>query len=208
MLAKIDLRKELKHLYNPPKKEAVIVDVPPMSFLMIDGSGDPNTSPAFRAAMEALYSMSYTLKFAVKKRLGIDYTVMALEGLWWSGDLAAFDFALDKNRWQWTMMMMQPEMVTAALVEEARAEVEKKRNPPALAKLRFAPFHEGLSAQIMHVGPYSDEKPTIEKLHRFIRDSGYELAGKHHEIYLGDPNRSAPEKLKTVIRQPMRKQAP
>ncbi len=203
-MAKVDFKKELKHLYNPSPKEPVIVDVPKMNFLMIDGVGDPNTAQEYQDAVEALYSVSYTLKFMVKKgEAAVDYTVMPLEGLWWIDDMTQFSME-NKAIWKWTAMIMQPEYVTEVLVDVALREVERKKNPPAVSKIRFESLHEGLSAQIMHIGPYSAEGPTIEKLHNFIREKEYELRGKHHEIYLSDPRRSAPEKMKTVIRQPIR----
>jgi hypothetical protein len=201
-MKKVDLRKQYKHLYAPSAKAVGVVDVPPLNFLMIDGQGNPNTSPDFGAALEALYAMSYTLKFAVKLgKLAIDYPVMALEGLWWTDDLSRFSMD-EKDLWKWTAMMMQPEFVTRAMVEEARAQVARKKNPAALPKVRFEGFHEGSCAQIMHIGPFATEGPTIKRLHDFIEEGGHKLRGKHHEIYLSDPRRAAPEKVKTVIRQP------
>ncbi len=201
-MKKVDLRKQYKHLYAPSAKAAGVVDVPPLNFLMIDGQGNPNTSPDFGAALEALYAMSYTLKFAVKLgKLAIDYPVMALEGLWWTDDMSRFSMD-EKDLWKWTAMMMQPEFVTQAMVDEARAQVAKKKNPAALPKVRFEGFHEGSCAQIMHIGPFATEGPTIKRLHDFIEEGGHKLRGKHHEIYLSDPRRAAPEKMKTVIRQP------
>jgi hypothetical protein len=209
-LEKLDLRKQLKHLYNPPSKEVVEVDVPAMNFLLIDGKGDPNTALEYKEAVEALYGLSYTLKFASKKSLSIDYTVMPLEGLWWMEDMGErygdIDFTADKNRWLWTMLIMQPDAITPEMVEAARDELRRKKAPSALDKVRFERFHEGLSAQVMHFGPYSAEKPTIDRIHAYIAELG-ELTGKHHEIYLGDPRRTQPEKLRTIIRQPMRKRA-
>jgi len=202
-MAKIDFKKELKHLYNPSTKKVEIVDVPMMNFLLIDGSGDPNTAQEYKDAVEALFAVSYALKFMVKKGKGVDYGVLPLEGLWWTDDMTQFSME-NKDIWKWTSMIMQPEYVTEDLVSKALEQVEKKKNPPALSKIRFESFHEELSAQIMHIGPYSAEAPTIEKLHNFIRENGYELRGKHHEIYLSDPRRSAPDKLKTIIRQPMK----
>jgi hypothetical protein len=202
-MAKIDLKKELKHLYKPSAKEVVVVDVPEMDFLMIDGSGDPNTAQEYQDAVETLYAVSYALKFMVKKSAAaIDYAVMPLEGLWWTEDMR--EFSVDnKDIWKWTMMIMQPEYVTKELLEEALPQVEKKKNPPALSKIRFESYHEGLAVQIMHIGPFSAEGPTIERMHAFAKDSGYGLKGKHHEIYLSDPRRAAPEKMKTVLRQPV-----
>jgi hypothetical protein len=198
---KIDLRKDLKHLYSPSAKSPVEVQVPPLDFIMIDGRGAPEDSH-YREALEALYPLAYTLKFALKKERGLDYPVMPLEGLWWAEDMNAFANA-DREAWIWTAMIMQPDFVTQEDFESARAEVERKKgSSAALAVARLERFEEGRSAQIMHIGPYSAEGPTITKLHDFIEEQGGWLRGKHHEIYLGDPRRSAPEKLKTVIRQP------
>jgi hypothetical protein len=200
---KLDLKQDLKSFYNPPIKEAVTVDVPRFNFLMIDGTGNPNTAPEYVQAIEALYGVACTLKFSIKKgEMGIDYPVMPLEGLWWADDPS--DFGLGrKDDWQWTAMILQPDCVTQALVEQAVEQVREKKGLPALSKLRLEGFHEGLAAQIMYVGPYADEGPTIARLHQYVTDSGRRLTGKHHEIYLGDPRRAAPDKLKTIIRQPM-----
>ena len=201
-MKKIDHKKELKHLYGPSAKKVSVVDVPPMSFLMIDGQGDPNTSQAYQEAVSALYSVSYTLKFMIKKgEMAIDYKVMPLEGLWWTEDMSQFTMD-DKGAWKWTAMIMQPDFVTAEMVEAAKDRAQKKKGLAAISLIRFEALHEGRAAQIMHVGPYAEEPPTIEKLHEFIAAQGGTPSGKHHEIYLSDPNRTAPEKLKTVIRQP------
>ncbi len=202
-MEKIDFKKEFKHLYNPSSKEPAIVDVPEMNFLMVDGEGDPNTAQEYKDAVEALYSVSYALKFMIKKsEVAVDYGVMPLEGLWWADDMTQFSVE-NKDIWKWTSMIMQPKYATKELFNKATEQVEKKKNLPALLKIRFESFNEGLSAQIMHIGPYSVEGPTIERLHDFIKEKGYELRGKHHEIYLADPRRSAPEKMKTVLRQPV-----
>jgi hypothetical protein len=203
-MAKIDFKKELKHLYNPSKTAFSVVDVPAMHFLMIDGHGDPNTAPAYAEALEALYAVAYGLKFMVKRQEGLDYVVPPLEGLWWMEDMAEFSLET-KQEWDWTMMVMQPEWVTGTLVEEACTEVARKKSPVALPGLRFEPYHEGLAVQILYIGPYDEEAPTIARMHAFAEAEGYALRGKHHEIYLSDPRRTAPEKLKTVIRQPVRK---
>jgi hypothetical protein len=204
-MQKIDYKKELKHLYKPSGKKIGIVDVPQMNFLMIDGQGDPNTSQDYKDAIEALFSVSYTLKFRIKKgELAIDYGVMPLEGLWWVDDMTQFNID-DKSNWKWTAMIMQPEHVSADLVREAILQVEKKKGLSALSKLRFEAFTEGKAAQTLYTGPFSDEGPTIEALHQFIEEQGYQCSGKHHEIYLSDFRRTAPEKLKTVIRQPLQK---
>jgi hypothetical protein len=203
MVEKVDLRTELKHLYKPSAKEVTVVDVPEMSFLMVDGEGDPNTSEWYGQAVEALYAVSYALKFMVKKgESGVDYAVMPLEGLWWADDMSRFS-TTDKGAWKWTMMIVQPEeYVTETLFDEARQSTAKKKDLPALASMRFEAFQEGRAAQIMHKGPFAEEGPNIEKIHRFIQERGHERRGKHHEIYLGDPRRTAPERFKTVLRQP------
>ena len=203
MKTKIDLKREWKELYAPGR-EPVIVDVPELAFLMIDGRGDPNTAPEYRAAIEALYSVAYTIKFAIKRGpAALDYVVMPLEGLWWTPDMSRFSVE-DKSAWSWTAMMAQPDHVTEAIVGEAVAQAARKKPLPEAPKLRLERFAEGLAAQVMYLGPYAAEGPTIERLHAFIAEQGYERAGKHHEIYLGDPRRTEPAKLKTVIRQPMR----
>jgi hypothetical protein len=203
-MPKRDLKKELHPLYSPSAKTPSLVDVPAMQFLMIDGVGDPNTSAAYAEAVEALFTLSYALKFAVKKGpTGIDYGVMPLEGLWWADDMTAFT-ADDRSAWQWTMMIMQPECVTAALVHEITQDVARKKKLPALSQVRFEPFTEGPAAQVMHLGPFTEEGPTIERLHTFVETQGRQLAGKHHEIYLSDIRKAAPGKWKTVVRQPIR----
>jgi len=200
-MARVDFKKELKHLYYPSMRQVAIVDVPEMNFLMVDGAGDPNTAQEYKDAVEALYSLSYALKFMMRREKATDYAVMPLEGLWWTSDMSKFSVE-DKDTWKWTAMIMQPEYVTKDLVDKALEHVRNK-NLRALSKTRFESLHEGLSAQIMHIGPYSEEGPTIQRLHRHIKENGYKLRGKHHEIYLSDPRKSAPERLKTVIRQPI-----
>jgi hypothetical protein len=203
IVPKIDYKKEWSHLYKASAKEVVLVDVPTMNYLMVDGSGDPNTSAHFKTAVEALFSLSYALKFMVKKGdAGIDYGVMPLEGLWWADDPAVFH-SEDKSAWQWTVMILQPPCITEQLVQKARDQVAGKLPPQSLAGMRFESFQEGQSAQTLHVGPFSEERPTIERLHRFIADSGLRLRGKHHEIYLSDTRRAQPEKWRTIIRQPV-----
>ena len=202
-MRKIDYKKELKHLYRPSAKKVEAVDVPRMNFLMIDGKGDPNTSQEFKDAIGVLYPLSYTLKFMIKKGgIGVDYGVLPLEGLWWADDMSSF---VDDRRehWQWTLMIMQPELVTEQMVQEANAQVLKKKNPVSLPLVRFESFEEGKVAQILHVGPFSEEGPTVEKVHTFIEESGSQRRGKHHEIYLSDIRRAAADNWKTIIRQPM-----
>jgi hypothetical protein len=211
-MEKIDLKKQLKHLYVPPAKAVELVDVPAFKFAMIDGMVSAgkavNEAPDFDEALTALYGISFTLKFMSKlrKENPIDYTVMALEGLWWvKGD--DFDFTR-KEDWYFTAMMLQPDHISETMFQEALTQLTKKRPSPALAKLRFATFEEGLSVQVMHIGPYSEEPATIERMKAFMQANHLERNGKHHEIYLGDPRRAKPEKLKTVLRQPVRLVAP
>src|SRR6266496_2259131 len=200
--AKVDYKRELSKLYTA-HREPVLVDVPELAFVMIDGHGDPNTSAEYAAAIQALYSVAYTAKFMVKALGETDYGVMPLEGLWWTPDMATFS-ADDKSDWLWTMMIMQPDVVTADLVEAARTKAAVRKPLDAIARVRLDRYAEGPAAQVMYVGPYSDEGPTIQRLHQLIAAQGYERSGKHHEIYLNDPRRTAPEKWRTIIRQPVR----
>jgi hypothetical protein len=201
---KIDYKKELKHLYKPSAKKVEFVEVPEMNFFMVDGKGNPNTSKDFSDAVEALYSLSYTIKFMIKKgEQQIDYGVLPLEGLWWVDDMKEFNQE-NKDAWQWTVMIMQPELVTQEIVDEAIEKVKTKKDLPALKKIRFEKFYEGKAAQTLHIGQFSEEGPTIERVHNFIKDNGYELRGKHHEIYLSDIRKASPERWKTVIRQPIK----
>jgi hypothetical protein len=203
-MPKTDFKKTLKHLYNPPRRFTV-VEVPAMQFLMVDGHGDPNTAQAYKDAVEALYAVAYKVKFASKRALDHDYTVPPLEGLWWAEDMITF-VSRDKSEWDWTMMIMQPDWISREMVEEAVRQVAKSKELPALPKLRMESYDEGLAVQIMHVGSYDDEAPTIARLHNeFLPQNGFSEAGKHHEIYLSDPRRTAPEKLKTVLRQPVKR---
>jgi hypothetical protein len=203
-MTKVDFKKELKHLYRPSARDFVIVDVPPMQYLMVDGHGDPNVAREYQDALEALYAVAYKLKFMSKKELGKDYVVPPLEGLWWAEDMDAFAVLRDKSAWYWTMMIMQPSWITTAMFEAASAEVAKKKDLPSLTKLRLETYEEGLVVQILHTGSYDEEGPTLRKLHEeFIPGRGLEMRGKHHEIYLSDPRKVAPEKLKTVLRQPV-----
>jgi hypothetical protein len=154
-------------------------------------------------AVQTLYPLAYALKFMVKKGKGIDYGVMPLEGLWWMDDMTQFSTER-KDEWKWTSMIMQPKYVTADDFKAAVEQVRKKKAPAALDKVRFECYHEGKAAQIMHIGPFSAEGPNVIKVHEAIKASGHELAGKHHEIYLSDMRKTAPEKWKTILRQPMK----
>ncbi|HLE15131.1 MAG TPA: GyrI-like domain-containing protein [Anaerolineales bacterium] len=206
-MEKLDLRKQFKHLYQPSAKKVELVEVPPFQFAMVDGEIEPGVlpglSPAFQEAVQALYGITYTLKFMSKLRAEnpIDYKVMALEGLWWV-DEGDFDITRPGD-WRWTVMIMQPDHITETMFQEALEQLRKKKPGPGLDKLRLETFEEGLSMQIMHIGPYAEEPATIEKMHAFAAENGYSLRGKHHEIYLGDPRTADPAKLKTGLRQPV-----
>lgn len=212
-MKKLDLKKQYKDLYNPGAKKVVLVKVPRLNFIMLDGTIPPNMpvgdAPDYQNALETLYGLSYTLKFMLKLREKnpIDYTVMPLEGLWWTKGSDKDPNVSRKQAWYFTAMIMQPKPVTAALFAEARKQLRAKRDPiPAmLNKARFAAFEEGPAIQIMHLGPYSQEPTTIAKMVEFAIDNSYKIHGKHHEIYLGDPRRTAPAKLKTVLRHPVKK---
>jgi hypothetical protein len=204
-MTKIDFKKELGLLYSASAKQPRSVEVAPLNYLMVDGIGNPNTSGAYADAVEALFSLAYTIKFAIRNgSRQVSYAVMPLEGLWWMDDMREFSVAR-KDEWKWTMMIMQPALVTGKDVEECRGSLASRKTLRALGKVRFEAFHEGEAAQILHTGPFSEEGPTIERLHAFIEANGYSLAGKHHEIYLSDIRRAAPAKWKTIIRQPMRR---
>jgi hypothetical protein len=203
--AKVDFKKTMRALYAPPRGKWELVEVPPRRFLMADGEGDPNTSAEYAEALEALYALSYGLKFYSKKSLQRDYTVPPLEGLWWADDMAAF-VAREKSAWKWTMMIPQPDWIEAAEVEEVRAGVRQKKNPAALDRVRFEEYDEGECLQRLHVGSYDDEAPLLRELHESVIPAGaFEPAGLHHEIYLSDPRRTEASKLKTVLRQPVRR---
>ncbi|RLI10281.1 hypothetical protein DRO42_01765 [Candidatus Bathyarchaeota archaeon] len=199
-MSKLDLRKELKPFYTAKRKPA-IVDVPAGRFLTITGRGEPG-GDAYRAALNALYSVAYTLKFRCKKE-GRDFTVMALESLWWWDAPAAPGEAPPREEWNWKSMIRQPDFVTEEMAEAAKEEAKAKKGLPEIDRVVLETFDEGLSAQIMHVGPYSEEGPTIERLHAFIAENGYRPRGLHHEIYLSDPRRTPPERWRTIIRQPV-----
>jgi hypothetical protein len=201
-MVKIDWKKKYKELYHASAKHVVEVDVPEFRFLMVDGTGYPGTSKEYTEAVEALFAVSYTAKFMMKKGAHpIDYAVMPLEGLWWADDMSTFARG-DKKGWKWTAMVLQPDVVPDAVIHDAIAEVQRKKGLPGLGRLRLETFTEGKCAQVLHVGPFTQEGPTIERLHAFI-DERAALRGKHHEIYLSDIRRADPSKWKTIVRQPM-----
>ncbi|MHB8779385.1 MAG: GyrI-like domain-containing protein [Anaerolineales bacterium] len=209
----LDLRKQYKHLYQPSAKKIETIQVPRLQFAMVDGAIEkgqaPGTSPGFAEAIQVLYGISYTLKFTLKKRKtnAIDYPVMALEGLLWLTEGDVFDINI-KDNWSYTLMIMQPEVITQGLFEEAREGVRKKKgDSESLSTLRLAHFEEGLCVQVMHIGPYATEPTTIERMKEFMKENGLKdnvgPKGKHHEIYLSDPRRIAPDKMRTVLRHPV-----
>lgn len=200
---KVDLKKQIP-TYAAPYGRFEIVTVPPVRYLAIDGAGDPNTSQTYADALATLYPVAYALKFLSKRELDRDYVVMPLEALWWADDMAAFTAARDKSRWRWTAMIMVPEWIDDAHVDLAVQTVRAKGVAPALAALRVDVLDEGLSVQTLHIGPYDAEGPLLEELHaEFIPEQGLRMTGRHHEIYLSDPRRAAPEKLRTILRQPV-----
>ncbi|NLT73525.1 MAG: hypothetical protein GXX94_04930 [Chloroflexi bacterium] len=203
-MVKLDMRAALKPLYSPSAREISTVEVPSLQCLMIDGRGDPNTSEDYARSLEALYAVAYGLKFAAKKAGGDDWSVMPLECLWWSDEAGAFGGQGDRSSWQWTMLIAQPESVTPEHVRIAIDQAARKRPSRALQAIRLERLAEGLAAQILYTGPYADEDATIARLHAWITDHGYAPQGKHHEVYLNDPRRTAPENLKTILRQPIR----
>jgi len=205
-MAAINYIKELSAFYSQPKGKISLVRLPAFNYLMIDGICSPNDNPEYSEAVAALYAVAYKLKFSVKKGfMGIDYKVMPLEGLWWADEMSQFTLE-NRENWLWTMMIMQPEFVTQDMVTESVEEVKQKKDPPKLEKVRFENYKEGLCMQIFHLGPYGEgERDTIAKLHDRIEEDGYRRVGKHHEIYFNSPLRTAPENLKTIIRQPVEK---
>ncbi|MCL5429730.1 MAG: GyrI-like domain-containing protein [Chloroflexi bacterium] len=208
-MKKLDLKKQYKDLYNPSAKRVVVVKVPRFNFIMVKGTIPANTpvaeAPDYLGALETLYGLSYTIKFAcrLRKKNPVDFPVMSLESLWWTKDSHQKFTVGHKDDWFFTALIMQPEPVTKDLFEQACEQLREKKNPAMLDQARFESFEEGLSMQIMHIGPYSAEPATIEKMVAFAAENSYRTHGKHHEIYLGDPRRAKPEKLKTVLRHPI-----
>jgi len=198
----VDLRRELRELYSAGPQPRVVA-VPELPFLMIDGAGDPTTSPGYAQAVQALYTTAYGVRFALKRRPdGVDARVMPLEGLWWVPDMLLFTES-DKDAWLWTLLILLPEQAGAELVAEVRAAAMVKKPDLPLDRVRLERFAEGPCAQVLYRGPYADEGPAVQRLHTYIAEQGYRLRGKHHEIYLGDPRRSLPAKLRTIVRQPV-----
>ncbi|WP_341997504.1 GyrI-like domain-containing protein [Microbacterium sp. LWH7-1.2] len=202
-MTKLDLKKSIR-AYTAPRGSFELVDLPPMRYLMIDGHGDPNTSEEYGDAVAAVFGVAYKLKFLSKAELGRDYVVMPLEGLWWSDDMSAFTSERDKSRWSWTMMSLVPEWLDVGHFDRARETASAKGGSPAIDRLRLAELAEGRCVQTLHVGSYDDEAPVLAEMHEhFIPGAGLRMRGLHHEIYLTDPRRAAPEKLRTILRQPV-----
>ncbi|QPC83435.1 GyrI-like domain-containing protein [Phototrophicus methaneseepsis] len=200
----LDMKKQLKDLYQPSSKHVSVVNVPPLSYLMIDGEGNPNTTPRYYEAIQALYQLAYHIR-AICKAGGNPFTVMPLEGLWWFNGEANTTFDLtteDKDRFGWTMMIVMPDRATQEIVSQARDNLRKKDPAPLHEDIRFETYHEEEAVQIMHIGPYATEGPTVRRLHDCIDENGWHLSKKHHEIYISDARRVTPEKMKTIIRQP------
>ncbi len=198
---KTDFKKDLKHLYNPSAKTVSEVVVPAINFLMIDGQGSPGECQAYTDAIQTIFPVAYALKFAIRKSAGFDFGVLPLEGLWWADDMNDFVNG-NRDNWLWTIMIMQPDVVTKELFIQTLAEVKTKKKLAAVDRIRFESYSEVRSAQLMHLGPFAAEGPNIARIHQFIQDQGGKPSGKHHEIYLSDIRKVAPEKMKTVLRQP------
>ncbi|MBU4307323.1 MAG: GyrI-like domain-containing protein [Candidatus Aminicenantes bacterium] len=207
MKGKIDFKKEYKFLFSASAKEAQKVEVPAFKYLMIDGRGDPSTAPEFQEKIQALYGLAYTMKFMLKQdpQAAVDFVVPPLSGLWWAEDIAAFREGR-KEEWRWTLLILQPDAITPELLEKAKAKLAAKESAPVFAdQVQLNVLQEGLAVQVLHIGPYNAEGPTVARLHDFMKENGYTFNGRHHEIYLSDPRRCQPEKMKTIIRQPVKK---
>lgn len=202
-IRKIDHKKEYKSFFSPPKKPTII-DIPSFNYLKVDGEGNPNTAVQFAEKTQLLYTLSYAIRFAVKKDLKIAYTVMPLEGLWWAQDMSTFH-SREYDQWKWTLMIMQPDLVTEEMVSTAKAEVVRKKGMDQVNDLRFESYAPGKIVTMLHIGPYSAEAPNIQWMHTHAHEQGYTLHGLHQEIYLSDPRKIAPEKMKTILRQPIQK---
>ncbi|GJQ61262.1 MAG: hypothetical protein SCALA702_03150 [Melioribacteraceae bacterium] len=204
-MEKIDLKKELKQFYKPSSKKIEIIDVPEFNYISLEGKGNPNNSSEFEEAIGALYAVAYTAKFSAKQENGMtDFVVMPLEGLWWAKDFE--DFVLDnKDNWEWRLMIHMPGFITEDFINSNKAKAFEKKGLSGINDVKFEKYHEGISVQTLYIGPYSNEHETIKAMHDYAEGEGYDLDGLHHEIYLGDPRKVAPEKLKTVLRQPVKK---
>ena len=206
MSDKVDFKKTLDS-YRVRRGQFRVVDIPTMNYLMIDGHGDPNTSIEYSRALEALYPVAYKMKFASKRDLRRDYVVPPLEGLWWADDMDAFTSARDKTQWKWTMMIMVPEWIDHTMFATAVAEAGSQRTPDRLSDVRLESLTEGLCVQTLHVGSFDNEAEVLDRMHnKYLPAEGLKMAGTHHEVYFSDPRRTAPEKLRTLLRQPVASQ--
>lgn len=201
---KIDFKRTIAS-YRAKHGVFEIFDVPDLQYLMVDGHGDPNTSPAYPAALGALYPVAYKLKFASKRDLGRDYVVPPLEGLWWADDMSAFTAARDKSRWDWTLMLLTPDWIDQTMFEAAVDQVRTSSSPAGLDEVRLSVLSEGRCVQTLHIGSFDDEAPVLKQMHeQFIPEHGLHMVGKHHEVYLSDLRKVEPAKLRTILRQPVR----
>jgi hypothetical protein len=207
MPAKYDVKRELRHCYAPKNTDWELVDVPELRFIAVDGHGDPNTTETYRHAVEALYSVAYTAKFASKGDLGRDFVVGPLEGLWWADDMDDF-LIRRKDRWQWRLLIHMPDWITDGMIDDAKRTAHAKKGLPSIPDVRPETLHEGTSAQALHIGSYDDETPILARLHdEYLPANNLRETGLHHEIYLSDPRRTDPARLKTVLRQPVEARA-
>lgn len=203
MATKVDFKRTLDS-YKAKAGEFRLVELPTLQYLMVDGQGDPNTSPAYQQALQTLYPVAYKLKFASKRELGRDYVVPPFEGLWWADDMAAFTSRRNKHEWRWTMMLLVPEWLGADMVEAAREQAGAKNPPARLDDVRLQELTESLCVQTLHVGSFDDEGPVLERMHsEFLPANGLQLTGKHHEVYLSDFRKVVAQKLRTILRQPV-----
>lgn len=199
---KLDFKKLYKTYYSPKSDKPEIISMPRMQFLMVDGRGDPNNSADFQAAFGLLYGTAYTMKFSRKKTGKTDFSIGALEGLWWNEKGEAFGMDR-KDDWYWTLMLWVPDDITQDEFETARGALKARKPELTTERIRLGTYKEGVVVQIMHIGPYDTEQSDVEKMHSFASAEGYTQSGKHHEIYFGDPRRTVPEKLRTILRHPL-----
>ncbi|HKY84270.1 MAG TPA: GyrI-like domain-containing protein [Anaerolineales bacterium] len=198
-----DFRKEIGAFYSA-RRDPALVRLPAIKYLMILGRGHPAKGTEYREAIQALYTLVYTLKFSGKKGTRQrEMPVLPLDSLWWQAGRKGFDSRAPGSAWRWQAMLAVPGFVTQAMLDKVRKEAMAKKPLPALRKVRLKTWKEGLSAQVLHIGPYAAEPPTIKRLHEFIKEQGHRPRGRHHEIYLSDPSRTSPKKLKTILRQPV-----
>ena len=203
-MATYDVKRELKQLYAPRNTTWALLDVPEQQFLAVDGSGNPNTATEYAAAVQALYSVAYTLKFTSKEQFGRNFVVAPLEGIWWADNPEAFTVGA-KDAWHWTMLISQPDWISEAMIGAAKAPALAKKKLPVIGHVRHLVLKEDQCAQALHIGRYDDEGPLLAELHGpYFAANGLDFAGLHHEIYLSDPRRTDPAKLRTVLRQPVR----